>query len=151
MSRGGGNHEHPHARFAAQGLMRREFTALSPAFDTFLCAHIEDAQPERGMSTSVMSALSRAGLDPWSEAARLAALPRHAAVRSLASVLDRLPNVADGSETAAERLVALLPDPAGVAEAARKEAPSGAVHRIPWRWVTVAIIVAAMIAMHLYS
>jgi hypothetical protein len=131
--------------------MRREFTALSPAFDSFLCAHVEDAQPEQGMSTSVMSALSRAGLDPWREAARLAALPRHAAVRSLASVLGRLPNVADGSEAAAERLVALLPDPARVAEAVREEAPSGVVQGAASRWVIVALIVAAMIAMHFYS
>jgi hypothetical protein len=130
--------------------MRREFTALSPAFDTFLCAHVEDAQPEQGMSTSVMSALSRAGLDPWIEAARLAALPKGVAARSLASVLGRLPNVADGSE-AAERLVALLPDASGVTEAARKDAPSGAVRGPASRWVIVAIIVAAMIAMHLYS
>jgi hypothetical protein len=130
--------------------MRREFTALSPAFDSFLCAHVEDALPEHGMSTSVMSALSRAGLDPWSEATRLAALPKHAAVRSLASVLGPLPNVADGSE-AAERLVALLPDPAQVAEAAREEAPSGALHGRTSTWVIVAIIVAAMIAAHFYS
>ena len=130
--------------------MRREFTALSPAFDTFLCAHIEDAQPGQGMSTSVMSALSRAGLDPWGEAARLAALPKHAAARSLASVLGRLPNVADASD-AAERLVALLPDPAQLAEAAREEAPLGAVHGRTLRWMIVAIIVVAMIAMHFYS
>lgn len=129
--------------------MRREFTALSPAFDTFLCAHVEDAQPEEGMSTSVMSALSRADLDPWKEAARLAALPKHAAAQSLASVLGRLPNV-DGSEAAAKRLVALLPDPSQVAEAARENAPSGAVQRPASRWVIVAIIVAAVIAMHLY-
>ena len=131
--------------------MRREFTALSPAFDTFLCAHIEDAQPEQGMSTSVMSALSRAGLDPWREAARLAALPKHAAARSLASVLGRFPNVADRSEAAAERLVALLPDPARMAEVARDEAPSDAVQWPASRWVIVAIIIGAMIAMHFYS
>jgi hypothetical protein len=66
-------------------------------------------------------------------------------------VLGRLPNVADGSEAAAERLVALLPDPARVAEAAREEAPSGLMRGPASRWVIVAIIVAAMIAMHLYS
>ena len=134
--------------------MRREFTALPPEFDTFLCAQVEDTHPEHGMSTSVMSALSRSGLDPWKEAARLALLPRQAAVRSLASVLSRLGNVSDGSDAqaAATRLVELLPDPVRVAAPAREDAATGGMDWGASKWIVLAvIIVAAAIAMHLYS
>ena len=134
--------------------MRREFTALPPEFDTFLCAQVEDTHPEHGMSTSVMSALSRSGLDPWKEAARLAVLPRQAAVRSLALVLRRLGNVGDGSDAqaAAMRLVELLPDPARVADPAREGAASGGTDWGVSKWLVLAVIlVAAAIAVHLYS
>jgi hypothetical protein len=65
-----------------------------------------------GMELSVLSALSRRGLDPWQEAQRLAQLPRLAAVDGLAQILRAIPAVQSlrlDVKVVAERLVALLP------------------------------------------
>jgi hypothetical protein len=61
-----------------------------------------------GMELTLLSALARRGLDPWREAARLAALPRPVAMAELSKTLDalRIPNGA----TVARRLVGLLPN-----------------------------------------
>ena len=68
---------------------RPELPIGHPEFDDFLSASVgEDAD---GVGLSVMSALARLGLDPWSEAARLSDLPRDAAVTALAAMLGRLP------------------------------------------------------------
>jgi hypothetical protein len=64
----------------------------------------------------VLSALTRLGLDPWAEAARLADLSRPAAAQALTAAIARLPGVGLGgtwtdSEAAAVafRLVGTLP------------------------------------------
>ena len=68
---------------------RPELPMGHPEFDAFLSAPVgEDAD---GVGLSVMSALARLGLDPWSEAARLSDLPRDAAVAALALTLGKLP------------------------------------------------------------
>ena len=65
-----------------------------------------------GMTLTVLSVLSRLGMDPWQEAGRLARLPRTAATEGLAGRIAALPaslwSVADATAIAA-RLVALLP------------------------------------------
>jgi hypothetical protein len=64
------------------------------------------------MELSVLSALSRRGLDPWQEAQRLAQLPSFAAADGLAQILRPLPAVQAlrlDVKVIAERLVALLP------------------------------------------
>jgi hypothetical protein len=76
-----------------------------PEFDAFLSAPAdEDAE---GVGPSVMSALARIGLDPWSEAARLSDLPSDAAVEALALMLGKLPagsgQPADDRRSLAER------------------------------------------------
>ena len=64
------------------------------------------------MPLSVVSVLARMNLDPWEEAASLAALPAETATQKLAAWLEALPEPtpkqADTSQTAA-RLIALLP------------------------------------------
>jgi hypothetical protein len=65
-----------------------------------------------GMELSVLSALSRRGLDPWQEAQRLAQLPRLAAADGLAQILRAVPAVQSlrlDVNVIAERFVALLP------------------------------------------
>lgn len=70
-------------------LPRPELSVGHPEFDAFLSAPVgEDAD---GVGLTVMSALARIGLDPWSEAARLSDLPHDAAVEALAVTLGRLP------------------------------------------------------------
>ena len=91
----------------------RQSAALHPLgldFDRFLYAQLGDDQT--GGLLSVISALARAGVDPWAEAATLARLPADRAVKALCVLLARLPA---GSGTPADpiplatHLVSLLP------------------------------------------
>jgi hypothetical protein len=79
-------------------------------FDDFLFATI--AEDRNGLPLSVVSLLGRMDLDPWQEAAVLAALPAEAAAQRLTSLLGRVPDSTlqqpDPGTTVA-RLVALLP------------------------------------------
>jgi hypothetical protein len=79
----------PRPELPSPGLPRPELSIGHPEFDAFLSAPVgEDAD---GVELSVMSALARTGLDPWSEAARLSDLPHDAAVEALAATLGQLP------------------------------------------------------------
>jgi hypothetical protein len=87
---------------------------VTSRYDDFLFAGMWD-EP-RGMRLSVLSGLARMNLDPWDEAARLAALPVSDAEGTLVSTLNLLPgHPREPSETEilASRLVALLPKAAG--------------------------------------
>src|SRR3954463_2332654 len=70
----------------------------SSAFDDFLFAVIREET--NGTPLSVISALSRLGLEPWQEAGRLPALPAAAAAAALTALLGRLPQGAAASESA---------------------------------------------------
>ena len=86
------------------------FSTLGSEFDDFLFAAIGEAT--NGMPLSVVSALARMDLDPWHEAASLAAMSVETATGKLTSLLAALPDPAlrrlEPGITAA-RLVALLP------------------------------------------
>ena len=99
--------------------LRPEYSLGHSAYNDFLHAPLgRDAQ---GTELTVLSALTRLGLDPWAEAARLADLSRPAAAQSLAAAIARLPGVGPievgkaGTWTESEaaavalRLVATLP------------------------------------------
>jgi hypothetical protein len=79
-------------------------------FQKFLYAPI--CQDQEGMTLSVLSALARRDMDPWTEAARLSQLPKETATRQITDLLDGLPRPTlaclDRMEVAA-RLSALLP------------------------------------------
>jgi hypothetical protein len=84
--------------------------SIFPEFDTFLFATV--GEEIDGMPLSVLSALSRLGLEPRGEAARLSDLTGEAAADQLARTIARLPG---GRWTASEMrkiaggLVELLP------------------------------------------
>ncbi|MFC5355552.1 hypothetical protein [Azospirillum himalayense] len=91
--------------------LRPEYTLHQSDLTEFLCAPLWEE--ENGSPLSVLSALARLGIDPWAEAARLAALPRGAAASALAVILRRLPAQqpeAPDALAAADRLVKLLPE-----------------------------------------
>jgi hypothetical protein len=70
-------------------MMRRStYTPLLPEFDAFLFAPV--GEEVDGVPLSVLSALSRLGLDPRDEAARLARLTKNAAADQLAAMIARL-------------------------------------------------------------
>jgi hypothetical protein len=85
-------------------------SALGSEFNDFLFALV--GEDRNGMPLSVVSVLARMELDPWVEAASLAALPAETAARKLAAWLDVLPDPtlkAASPDTRAARLIALLP------------------------------------------
>jgi hypothetical protein len=86
------------------------FSLLHSELNDFLFAAVGD-EPN-GMPLNVISALTRLGIDPWEEAARLAAMPKVLAAESLAPMIARLPiarPLASDNLTVSHRLVELLP------------------------------------------
>ena len=65
------------------------FSDLASDFDDFLYAPIRE--DKSGMPLSVVSALARLDVDPWEEAARLAAMPGEAATQRLSALIASLP------------------------------------------------------------
>ena len=65
------------------------FSLLHSDLNDFLFASVGDEQ--NGMPLNVISALTRLGIDPWEEAARLATLPKALASEALAIMVARLP------------------------------------------------------------
>ena len=93
------------------------FSLLHSDLNDFLFAPVGEEQ--NGVTLSVVSALTRLGLDPWEEAARLTPMPKARAAESLATLIARLPirrTLSSDDLTISQRLVDLLP--------AQKSAPS---------------------------
>jgi hypothetical protein len=115
----------PARRMSSPGLSpprSPEFGGFPPEFAAFLFAQI--CEEKSGMPLSVVSALARFGVDPWREAARLAALPSKAAVDALAAMIARIADSQDpGTDTRkiAIRLIQLLPRPGSVPVPARAQ------------------------------
>jgi hypothetical protein len=91
--------------------LRPEYSLGHSAYNDFLFGSL--GQDAAGTEVTVLSALSRLGIDPWQEAARLASLPRDTAAEALAATILRLPD-RTGPDTEvpkiSARLVALLPE-----------------------------------------
>jgi len=68
---------------------RESFRPLRPDLDKFLFAMVGNEID--GIPLSVISALTRFGLDPWQEAARLLSLSNREAVEQLARLIAELP------------------------------------------------------------
>lgn len=81
------------------------FPPLGPEFEPFLYAIVCD--DGNGMPLTIISAIARTGADPWKEAARIAKLPKPAALDVLARLVPERSG-ADGAAIA-NRLFALLP------------------------------------------
>src|SRR5713101_7861099 len=85
--------------------LRRAYAPMLPEFDTFLFASV--GEEVDGVPLSVLSALSRLGLDPRDEAARLALLTKEAAADQLTRMIARLSN-ARWSQSEARRIASGL-------------------------------------------
>ena len=123
-----------------------EFSLLDSEFGDFLFATV--GEERTGMPLSVLSALTRLGVDPWLEAARLSDLPKDFAIATLSGLIARLPvGRWEPSETRgiAARLVEFLPRRglAGRADPAKADAVARA--RRPPAWLIVAGLGAATI------
>jgi hypothetical protein len=71
--------------------LRGSFRPLRPDLDKFLFGEVGDET--EGMPLSVISVLTRLGLDPWEEAGRLSSLPNREAVEQLARLVGELPGI----------------------------------------------------------
>jgi hypothetical protein len=106
------------------------FSLLNEKLDDFLFASV--GEEESGMPLSVASALARLGMDPWTEAGRLAQLPRAEGTAALASMIARiaLPKLkASDAPRVAAGLISLLP-----ASAARISIPRAMPSRRSSKW-----------------
>jgi len=86
------------------------FNQLDTSLNDFLFATIGEEQS--GMRLSVASALARRGFDPWTEAIRLASLPRAKASETLAVLIAAVPSarwMPSEAASIATRLSLLLP------------------------------------------
>ncbi|MCD1618034.1 hypothetical protein K7H20_08230 [Salipiger manganoxidans] len=82
-----------------------------PEFERFLYAPV--GTDRKGSSVTVLSALARLGLDPWTETAALVALSRDAARVRLGLLLSKVwdvPALGRDHGTVAQELTLLLPD-----------------------------------------
>jgi hypothetical protein len=86
------------------------FSLLHSDLNDFLFASVGDQQ--NGMPLNVVSALTRLDVDPWGEAARLAALPKALAAEALEPLIAQLPILRrqqSDNRAISQRLAELLP------------------------------------------
>jgi hypothetical protein len=126
--------------------LRRAYAPMFPEFDAFLFASV--GEEVDGVPLSVLSALSRLGLDPRDEAARLAHLTKEAAADQLARMIARL---ADRRWSVAEarRIASGLIERLPMAKAAGKDdrAASGTKPTTLFRAPSYLIYLALALAM----
>ena len=117
------------------------------SFDPFLFAEV--GKDGAGATVTVLSALARLGLEPWTEASALALLGRDAAqVRlqaHLASFRD-VPALGDESGNVATRLVALLPKRVSHRASIPASSVKHSSYRMPFFWILAAVICILVIA-----
>lgn len=101
--------------------LRDPYRPLRPDLDGFLFSQVGDER--HGVPLSMISALTRLGLDPWEEAARLSSLNKREAVEQLARLIVELPDrpspLPEARRIAGE-LVERLPKFGGGSPAARQ-------------------------------
>jgi len=133
--------------------LRPEYRLGHSEFNGFLFAPI--GEDRTGIELTIFSALTRLGLDPWREAARLAALSRKAATQALAATMSKLPEgdwTASELEAIAARLVGLLPGPTPqtASDTVEKTKPKSGL--VTWLvWFAVLVLAIFLIAQGLQS
>src|ERR1051325_6943666 len=75
-----------------QPLARKPYLPLHPDLDSFLFSAVGDER--NGIPLSIISMLTRLGLDPWNEAGRLSTLNQPEAVEQLARLIAEVPSAA---------------------------------------------------------
>jgi hypothetical protein len=113
--------------------MRASFSHPGLEYTAFLFEPLGDDR--NGVPLALASILGRMSLDPWSEAASLAAMPTDVAAQKLASIIEAMPHQVVPrveSSTLAERLIRLLPKrPGPAAPATQPLADARAIERRP--------------------
>lgn len=135
--------------------LRPLYRPLRPDLDHFLFAPVGEERD--GISLSVISALTRLGLDPWDEATRLSSLPKRQAVDQLSPMIGRLSGTRWSSSEAREialGLIELLPTKSSTRGSMevrrcghRKVPPSTAF----WLLICFLLLATALISMAAYG
>jgi hypothetical protein len=131
--------------------LRKSYWPLRPDLDDFLFAEV--GAERDGIPLSMVSALTRLGLDPWNEAGRLSTMNKREAVEQLARLIAELPGacrpLAEAREIAAD-LIERLPRHDGERAASRMtqirlcyQRPS---EQRGWRFWVVCLVLAAAAA-----
>ena len=118
------------------------FSLFHSDLNDFLFASVGDQR--NGMPLNVVSALTRLDVDPWEEAARLAALPKALAAEALEPMIARLPifRRQQSDLVISQRLVELLPAGQQAATPCREQA--GATEK---KYFHAAMMVLACLAL----
>jgi hypothetical protein len=130
--------------------LRHAYAAMVPEFDPFLFASV-GAEVD-GVPLSVLSALTRLGLDPREEAARLSHLTKEAAADQLAAMIGRLSGqrwTLWEARRIAARLIERLPTSTNAGKPGPFE--NGAVARsssaVPYFLVYLALLIALVVGL----
>ena len=120
-------------------------------YDPFLQAEV--GEDRTGAAVTVLSALARLGLEPWSEARELASLDRDAArtrMKTHLAAISDIPSLGPTSDSVAAKLVALLPKTVSRRVSDIPAAMNYSGPRIPVYWVLMALIAALVLARFYY-
>jgi len=135
--------------------LRPQYSLIHSEFNEFLFASV--GAEKNGTELTVLSALTRLGIDPWGEAARLSDLPKEAAARALAAAIAALPEgdwTVSDSWAIAARLVDRLPGrrvPALPSPQGKSHRNQQANTRIALWLVSIALAVAVLfVVLHQY-
>jgi hypothetical protein len=136
--------------------LRRAYRPLRPEFDNFLFAAV--GAERDGIQLSVVSVLTRLGLDPWEEAGRLASLGTGEAIEQLARLIAELPGgcrpLVEARELACgliERLPKRDVDRPAPVIPERASYCRRALPRQSYYWVILALVAAVAISIILHG
>lgn len=120
-------------------------------YDALLFAEL--GEDRTGAAVTVLSALARLDLEPWTEARELAGLAREDAqvrlTRHFEAITD-IPALALASEGRAAKLVSLLPKRAPLRVTKPLEAGSNSSPKISISWTTMALVGVVVITWFFY-
>lgn len=118
------------------------FALKNSGLNEFLFAEVGSEM--NGSPLTILSVLARLGKDPWTEAARLAKLPRSSTIDDLAHSISQMPLCPQAlidARTTAARLILLLPSHV---RSLSKRASLPAVKSVIPGWVPAAVFCAAV-------
>jgi len=110
-------------------------------YDAFLFAEV--GEDSTGASVTVLSALARLNLEPWTEARELSRLGRESAQKRLAihfQAITDIPALAGASEDSAAKLVSLLPKRTPLRVSKSPEARTKSFPKLSMSWPTMALV-----------
>ncbi|MCC1491473.1 hypothetical protein [Cognatishimia sp. F0-27] len=120
-------------------------------FDAFLFAEV--GEDRNGAPVTVLSALARLDLEPWTEAGALSHLSRKDAqarlTRHFEAITD-IPALAQASESKAAKLVSLLPKRVARHGLKSSETGTGTAPKLALSWTTITFVAVVGLALILY-